>query len=349
MHNELDVFAIRSYLDALRDMCGSAPIVDIHVHATEVIKGKARYGKPHNGVISASAGDAYKRPELVNIRLASPPVMIDSARRNKLSEMAFTQNYRHTGPQVLGQHMELANIDKAVLLPVASANYSMAEQMDIIDFFCTNDDRFIAGYCMPADVPDAMIYDDLALAVQRFGVRVVKIHPNITGIDLTEKAGRARLQEILSACGRHALPVVLHGGCSPILGDVPASRYSSLHNLSAIDWAVTSAPVVIAHFGIYGCNNSEGPASEASKQALLDLLNSHLQLFTDTSGVSYEAILTMLSIVDPAKIIFGSDALYVPAFRQIVLVMHALHELGHDPFIIKKIACDNAAQVLDLA
>jgi predicted TIM-barrel fold metal-dependent hydrolase len=333
------------YLDKIRDICGTRSIVDVHVHATEVIRGRTEYACLTNGIYSESDSQPYHAPKVSNVRLTSIALGDNVERQNKLSELAFTRAYRHTGPTVLGHQLDLAGVDKAALLPVSSSHSQLGQQMEVIRNCCSSDSRFIAGYCIPHDVPIDKIGDELRKALDEYDIRIVKVHPNISDIDLTSAAGRDRLQAIIQACGSCSLPALLHGGCSPILGDVPARKFSTIENLDRIDWSRTSSPVIIAHFGLYGCSGNDELASKESLKQLIAMLNRHPNLFTDTSGVSYDIIKQMLSALGPDKVVFGSDALYVPVYRQLALVAHAMHELGMELAEIRRIACDNPGRI----
>lgn len=334
------------YIKAARELCGSSQLVDIHVHASEVIRANIKYGPPLNGVFSKINSGEYRPPETAGVRLRSDPPMASNAMQNRLSELAFTRAYHYTGPRVLGDQMHLSGVDKAVLLPVAKDSESLAAQMEIIDLCCKEDSRFVAGYSIPHAVDKHAIAEDLERAVAVHGIRMLKLHPNISSIDLSSTSGRLWVEEILRACDNLQIPVLLHGGCSPILGDSPARRFSALDNLVDIDWSLTRAPVVLAHFGVYGCNFHAGHADRKTEQLFCNLLSDNPHIYTDTSGVSYDAIERMLGLVDLDRVVFGSDALYVPMYRQLALLMHALTSSLKDPHQIKTIACDNPARIL---
>ena len=52
-----------------------------------------------------------------------------------------------------------------------------------------------------------------------YDVKAVKLHPNISRIDPATSHGMERVESILGACSRARLPLIVHGGRSPILGD----------------------------------------------------------------------------------------------------------------------------------
>lgn len=342
----LDVARINKYLDSLQDACNESPVIDIHVHATEVLKDKVRYKNTQGELISARSSADYRALSMSSIRLADGATVASNGLKNRISEMAFTRTYQHTGAKVLRDQMRLARVDKAALLPVAPASGTVEKQMEIISSCCSHDPGLLAGYSISSETALQEIEQELATAIQKYAVRIVKIHPNVSSIDVSSDAGRARTEAILRACDRHSLPVLVHGGCSPILGDVPASRYSTSERLSRIDWSETRFPVVIAHFGIYGCAAYATPQAEASGAQFIELLESYPNLYTDTSGVAYTHIHSMLGQIAPSKVLFGSDAMYVPMYRQVALVMHALNQYGSDATVLRQVFSENALRVL---
>lgn len=344
----LSVEQVERYLSEVRDVCAGETTFDIHVHATEVIKSKPVYGPMIDGVLSASDDKAYKPPVLTNVRVSTAEEQTAGRMQNRLSEMAFTRAYTHTGPRVVADQLDLAKVNNAVFLPVDNGRQPVAEQMQIIKFCCETDQRFVAGYCVPNDVPDEALAAELTRVREEFSVRLIKVHPNISGLDITTAQGQNRLHRLLRACDDLELPVLIHGGCSPILGDAPARTYSAINNLEAVDWSLTRSPVVIAHFGIYGCQCCASTQTSDAERKLLELLETHEHLYTDTSGVSYAAIERMLSLLEPERVVFGSDAFYVPVFRQLSLVAHALTVLGKGLENIKPMLCDNPKTILGL-
>ena len=92
--------------------------------------------------------------------------------------------YRHTGPRVLGDHMALAGIDRALLLPVAPASGTNDGEMDALEEMFGDDPRFLFAVSVPNSVATGGIAGFIARAVSTRRVRAVKLHPAITGIDL---------------------------------------------------------------------------------------------------------------------------------------------------------------------
>lgn len=342
----LDVATINKYLESLQDSCDGSPVFDIHVHATEVLNNKVDYQDTQREIISTRSSANYRGLSIANIRLDGDTSVASDGLKNRISELAFTRTYQHTGARVLRDQMTLARVDKAVLLPVAPAAGGVADQMEVISSCCSRDPGLLAGYSVGGETDSDEIEQELANAIQRYNARMVKIHPNVSGIDISTDAGKTRTEAILRACDKHSLPVIIHGGCSPILGDVPASRFSTSEKLCRVDWSVTRSPVVIAHFGIYGCAGLTRSKASGSKEQFVELLESYPNLFTDTSGVPFAHIESMLGRIEPSKVLFGSDAMYVPMYRQAALVIHALNQAGSDNTILRQVFSENASRVL---
>jgi predicted TIM-barrel fold metal-dependent hydrolase len=180
------------------------------------------------------------------------------------------------------------------------------------------------GYSIPPEVPAEDFGVHLNEIRAQYLIAAVKVHPNLSNIDLSRGEGVARLEAILTACGSLRLPVVVHGGCSPILGHVPAAEFSALDNLSDVNWSATGHSVVIAHFGIYGCNATKPIVGAID--SLNRLLEKYPNLMVDTAGVSPQIMRSALPLVDRNRVVFGSDALYHSMWQSLVVLADVLAE-----------------------
>jgi predicted TIM-barrel fold metal-dependent hydrolase len=188
------------------------------------------------------------------------------------------------------------------------------------------DRRLPLGYSVPNTVPKDAVPDDLRAAALRYGPRAVKLHPNISGIDLQTIEGVDRVESILAACSAARMPLIVHGGRSPILDDEHARNFASLENLERVDWSRSREGVVIAHFGVFGCAGEE--VSTIGLPTLKRILKRHDNVFVDTSGVTFDVLLEMLRGIDHGRIVFGSDALYFPMWKSLATLIHALSEIA---------------------
>jgi predicted TIM-barrel fold metal-dependent hydrolase len=320
----------RRRLDLAADIAASSPIVDVHVHATEVVFRQTHYRPGAAGGELLQASDAgFRAPTVTGVRFDDPwraGDRFDAATRNRVSRLLFTNAYQHTGRAVLREHMRLAGVNVALLLPVAPPDGGVADQMELLAAIRGQDADLPIAYSVPNPVPAAEISRDLERAVARFGVRAVKLHPNLTGIDIASAAGHERVDHLLAGCGRLALPLLVHGGRSPILADPRASQHATLANLARIDWSRTTAPVVIAHCGFFGCPREEIAADGLT--ALRRILDRHPNVFVDTSGLSLPVLVDVLRRLDHGRIVFGSDALYFPMWQAVVTLLSALDVAG---------------------
>jgi len=228
--------------------------------------------------------------------------------------------YMHTGPKCLGDHMDLAGISKAILLPIFHPRDEDESQMYLLREMFGGDDRFIIGYCVPNFVKTENICRSIKGAIAEYGIRILKIHPNISAIDPGTCQGRRRIEAILAASCDCGLKVIIHGGSSPLL-DCPERNYGSIHNLKKIEFGITDQPVVLAHGCTYGYETVE---VEEFLPLLKDMLYRNENLMIDISATELEAICLMLKKIDHDRIVFGSDALYEFPWKTVVKLLHAL-------------------------
>jgi hypothetical protein len=326
----LDVAEIKRYLDLAENVGRTWPAIDAHVHATEVIFHELEYRTVpgENGVRSAAQGP-FRPPRLAPLRLTDPSRAasgFDARARNRASRLSFTSAYQHIGRRVLLEHMGLARISVALLLPVAPRDGPVEDQMTTLHGLHGGDERFPLGYSVPNSIPNSEVARDVEAASAAHDVKAVKLHPNLSGIDFQSVQGMERVESILEACGRARLPLIVHGGLSPILDDERASRHSVLQNLQRVDWGRCTEHVVIAHCGVFGFGAEENGAQ--SIPLLRRILSRHDNVLVDTSGLSFEVLVQMLRSLDQTRIVFGSDALYFSMWQAVVTLLRALETVG---------------------
>lgn len=326
MDNFLEQEQTAKYLDMARAIGRDVPLIDAHVHASEVIFEQAQHAAAvdPSGIWSAT-GRPYVPPASGPARIApidDTAAKLSGEMRARVSRMAFTRAYEHTGPVVLEQHMALAGLSHVLLLPVAREDNAIGDQMQRLDTLRGGDERFLLAYSLRPGGETQDVGAEIGAAKEAYGITAVKLHPNISNFDVVDN--RKWVEQALAACDQLALPVVLHGGRSPIYPDSRRSRNAVLANLSQINWGVTRGAVVLSHFGVYGFSAGE---VEAEQAALLDgLLARHDNVMVDTSGLSYDVLKMMLPRVDGARVLYGSDAQYFPMWQSVVLLLHALTE-----------------------
>jgi predicted TIM-barrel fold metal-dependent hydrolase len=342
---------VRGWLQTAAEVAADTPLADLHVHAGEVVFGALAHAPtPDPGRWSVPGSSfAPSRPARIRIDHADPEPH-GSALRNRLSRALFTRAYEHVGHSVLRAEMAIAHISGALLLPVAGeANpQSVETQMDLLTRCAKGDPGLWTAYSIPRALSPDAIASHLRQVVRLHAPRAIKLHPNLSGIDLRTTQGLEHVECLLEACGELGLPLVVHAGRSPILGDIPAAGFATIENLSLVRWQCSRAPVVLAHLAAYGCGSSE--RVERVRPGLARLLAQHDHLYTDCSGLSLPALLDVLPGLDSQRVVFGSDALYTPMWAALASFLHAVQACGGAPHaILRQTAHANPRRILGLS
>jgi predicted TIM-barrel fold metal-dependent hydrolase len=343
----LDPDTTRATLALVAEARRSGPLVDMHVHPFDVLVGGHLYREEQEqpGVFGAYQAD-YRPPRRGKVA-TEPNAAFASGQSPDLAAKFFLltvrQSYAHIGPGVLADHLDLALIDRCLLLPVARAGED--GQLSRMAEMFGDDPRFVFGYGVPDGVEDGAIGDAVAAAVAEYHVRVLKIHPGVSRVDVRERSSLARVERILTASRDQGLGVVVHGGLSPHASAPEAVAFGTLDRLERVDWGITGAPVVIAHAGAYGY-----PAADLGSEVLPGLerlLARHDHLRVDVAGLGTEAMTSILERVELSRILFGSDALYYSPWGTMVRLALALEAAGIDVVDgLTAIAGRNPAEIL---
>ena len=316
----------KKYLEIVRDLRKSNTLFDMHVHPHEVIFRQCNYSPntSYDGLYSTNSSD-FLSPYVTDITLSRPEEgrkAFDLFLRPEFLKKKVCRLYTHTGPRAFIEQMELSGVDKVLLLPVAPPNGTVDSQMSAMKTMFGGNERFYFAWSPPNTVAKDNILTFAKRAISLFSIRAVKVHPNVTEIDLTSSIARQRLETIVEICGTLQLPLIVHGGRSPLLPNQKASSWASLRNLKHINWGLSSAPVVIAHAGSYGYNLQE--IKDETLPTLEKLLSTYDNLMVDLSGLHIEALILCLQKIDTNRILFGSDALYEPQWASIVKLLIAI-------------------------
>lgn len=319
---------VQELLARMRASKGSAVFVDTHVHPFDVVFQTLRYRRsPSEAGLYGSDDAPFVPPELAAVRLREPALVAPSFRPG-LFMVLVRRLYRHTGPRVLGDHLALAGVDHALLLPVAPATGSNERELEVLHDMFGGDPRFALATSVPNGVPDDAVASFVARAVQEHEARAVKLHPAITGVDLGTAPGRERAEAILDGCRRSGVPLVVHGGRSfPVL-DPAAAAYASIENLAAIRWREARVPVSIAHAASYGYGLDEMEQQVLPKVDAM--LSANDNLFLDVSALEHDALALVLRRLGAERLLFGSDALYEPPWSAMAKLALALQRTGMD-------------------
>lgn len=320
----------RYLLDWACDIGSTYPFYDFHIHPYDVMVGNTTYlvNSQVDGLFSMGLS-AYQPPRLeskieIFSENATTQKMVATERALLLTSRFL---YKHTGSKVISDQISLVGISKALLLPVVRVPGAAAEMLEkTCDMFSKHADLFLG-----CPFPVGLKFDELApffrSAREKWDIRAIKIHPNLTGIDLSSRTGQELIEATLEIAGSLNLPIVVHGGRTPGLKPIEKGEYGMLSYLKEIDWSISSAPVIIAHAGCYGLTEEE----TASNLATLEkLFCKHSNLFADTSNLLFPILLLVLENVNHARLIFGSDALYVPVWKAWLFFLLALKKTSSD-------------------
>lgn len=321
-------------LEAIGDIKGENTFYDIHAHPFEVMDSPITYVKSTSlpGLYSAGAAE-YKAYEIADISLTKHKKSVgskyDSKIFNKVKQLNRRRIYSHTGPRVFSDLMKLAKIDKVILLPVLAKDEFGDHQVQMLSDIFSDNDRFLLGYCVPNDIPVNNIVEKVTSIAQKYNIRILKIHPSLQGIDLSQSAGQERVEAILVASKEANLKVLIHGGLSPECNNPDAIAYGSVNKLQQIDWAITPETVVIAHAASFGYVPES--FSRDVLPSLDRMLSRYANLVVDTAAIEIDMLSLVFENIEMDRIYFGSDSLYEKQWVAMVKVWHALQRSVRKP------------------
>lgn len=335
------------YLGILQELKSSCRFYDVHVHPYEVLFDRFFYGSEISapGLLNVP-GRCYTAPALSRIRFTDPAESAEFTETQRFQDvwvMLLRKVYGSVGGRVFTDQMNLSGIDKVLMLPVPLDSCSLQEfdsRMRWVKEFYGNEDKFwIAG-----SIPPFLVEEDigvyLAAMAQRYGIKALKCHPVISGIDLGESARKRWLEALLVCCDELKLPLILHGGRNNPYWRGARGNFGALEHFEEVLLPRSDTPVILAHAGLHRCSVQE--ITREALPLLTRMLRKNSNLYIDISGLAFEPLKLVLRSVDRDRVIFGSDALYIQQWEAVALTMHALKELGDqvgDAFI--KIASTN--------
>jgi predicted TIM-barrel fold metal-dependent hydrolase len=227
--------------------------------------------------------------------------------------------------------MDLAGIDKVLLLPIAQETGTLADferRMDWVKSCYGGQCRFSIAGSVPGFMAAGELKDYAKASKARYGITAMKCHPVVSGIDLSSDSGREWFQELIEACHHSALPLIVHGGRNNPYWGGSRSDFGALEHLKRIDFSRSNKPVVIAHAGLHRCRQQD--VTDEGLTQIHALLDTHPNLFLDISNLTMETLKKILGRMPIQKLLFGSDALYSSQWMSVVLTLHTLRELGMD-------------------
>jgi hypothetical protein len=324
---------IARYLSVLRALKSSCRLYDAHVHPYEVLFDKLSYDRASNspGLLSL-LGRCYAAPAVSRFSFTEPAGFDDepgSQRLRDISVMLLSKVYGHVGEQVFFDQLNLSGMDQVLLLPIAPDSPDPApfdKRMLWVNECYADRDRFSIAGSIPAALRCEEISAYAANLRRQYGIKAIKCHPVVSGIDLGTSARKVWLETMLSACSESRLPVVIHGGRNNPYWRGSRGNFGALQYLKEIDFSLSREPVIIAHAGFHCCGVQE--IEQEGVPILKKMLKTHSNLYVDISGLGLEPLKRVLQSVGCDRILFGSDALYSQQWEVVALTMHALAELG---------------------
>ncbi len=321
---------VRKYLGIVYDLKRECAFYDVHAHPFEIFYNEVQYARhPSDERLYASDGTDFAGPAISDVMADTDErsrSVLRLIRQSSGSREKLSAAFRHTGPRIFEQHALLSGIDHVLLLPAWPPDGASDAQMAQTARMFVDENLFLLAGSIPRTVKIADIATYMQDAADRFCLRAVKLHPNLTGINPVDASGRERIEAILDACGNCGLPLMVHGGMSPVLKDSPAATYGILENLSRIDWGAGRVPVIIAHAGFYGYEFESVDKGRLS--ALRRLLDRCGQAWVDLSGLNVGVMSKVLENIGSHRILFGSDMLYEDQWQMVVRTMYAIDRSG---------------------
>jgi predicted TIM-barrel fold metal-dependent hydrolase len=315
---------VEKYLEVMRGVHSSCTTYDMHVHPFEVFFTPLDYKDDPDLQGLSSLGNAkYFTPTLEGSKDSLEHWDEDSPGNipdQRSLRFFLRRKYAHTGPHVFRSLFDVAEIDKGLLLPVASRNGALGEQMDLAFRMFSTDERFYLAGSVPNSIKNQEILRFLKTQIDKYSIVALKVHPNLSAIDLKESAGKERIECILDACSNLNLPLIIHVGRSNYLTGC-ASRFAEIENFRAMNLK-TSIPIVMAHGGAYGIPTSE--IRQSVIPVLRELLETNENLCIDISGLHFGPMCQLLASIEIERVLFGSDALYYNPFATEMRLLAAL-------------------------
>lgn len=329
-------------LEWARDLGKNYPFLDLHVHPFEVLTGNVGFN-PDLQIEGLFNQGLFKYQPPVLHDITPPPPMPDNQRGLLL---AARLTYKHTGPKVFTDQLDLVGLSGALLLPVARTAGKAEEMLEVSQMMFEKEIRLFTGCALPIDIQPDKLADFFRFARQRNGIRAIKLHHNLTGIDPLTKKGEELTNATLAAAGELNLPIVVHGGRSPGLEPIESREYGIISRLAMLDWSISTAPVILAHAGCYGLTHAESIDAITLLNALFD---KYSNLMVDTSNLEPSILQLVLKKISPTRLVFGSDALYVPIWKAWLRFLASLQLMSaHPDDDLLRIASINSTRCLSL-
>jgi len=321
------------FLSLVREIKQDHALYDSHVHPYEVLFDNLTYREAeNNSEVLTLEGQSYTPPLVTAYRFSEAGDFDETPRAQRLREiscMLLKKIYGCVGQPVFEHQMELSGIDTSLLLPVAAETTSMEQFNDRLLWVgrhYRDSSRFWTAGSVSGDVKTEDLQGVVAAQQSTHGIKAMKCHPVVTGIDLREFSRKKWVEGLLAACGGCGLPVVLHSGRNNPYWGGPRGDFAALENCQDINFSASRSPVVLAHAGFHRCRLTE--MERDGIRILKGILDKHPNVYVDISGLTLQQLKVVVTLISEERILFGSDALYYPQWEAVALTLHALNQLN---------------------
>ena len=320
-----------SLLMRAKELGKEFPFFDFHVHPFDVLTGDTSY-QADNRIegLFAKCSSTYRPPCISQKQESSKARAPQRPGWNSLQALILASRlaYTFTGGKVLADQLDVVGLTGALLLPVAREP-GVAERVLMAGGQMFGDHkRFFMGCPVPIGLSPDQLLSFYESARNEWGICAIKLHPNLAGINPLVDSGRELIEATLDAAGKLGLPVIVHGGRTPGLEPCDLREFGTILRLKEINWGLSSAPVILAHCGCYGLTDPEVSTAIPVLNSLFDM---YPNLMADTSNLEVRALRLILEKVDCSRLLFGSDALYVPVWKAWLGFLQALYGASHQP------------------
>lgn len=207
---------------------------------------------------------------------------------------------------VLRAEMKKAGITKMVLVPVLP----YVSTQKIFDTFSNSE--ILLGTVDIHKWSLEEIEDKIVEQIQKYGIRGIKLHPNIQGFfplpNQNSIVVGEKLKKVYQVINQQKLYVLIHAGFSFVKNGTNFKKVSFAHIANFVNtngnlFKLIKTPIILAHMGKYN-------VVDQSNEVVGRIVKKYNHVYVDTAGVAYSEIGDFMSDYGYEKIVFGSDALY---------------------------------------
>jgi len=328
----IEIKEIKYFFDYVDDMKRNLKFYDVHVHPFDVLYDDHIYKKIDDNGLYCSNNLEYKKQEYYPVKIEQETDELSNGKTGKIFEkmiiMKVNKIYAHAGPKVLDDVMKMSRIDNVFLLPVAGYIDTNNNRIENIKGIFGFNEKYVIGYSIENKLSNDYIEKDIRNNILLHDIKVIKIHPNITGINIGRQDGIERIEKILIAANMHKMIVVIHGGKSNINKYSNMSEYSVMKNLRKINWNLTRYPIIISHAGIYGYNKQDD--CNENMALVEDLMEKNDNIYVDIAGLGIKMLKELFARLNNEKVLFGSDSFYYEQWREVLKLFYILKEKHHN-------------------